>query len=179
MNWAALLSTSLSVHQDSCCCCSVAFSSSNLIQHVQHGGSESPGGVGAERFHVMRPEEPNSVTHGRGRRPRLDRTAKFAPLLIPAYCSCWHLWKDWVLQYTDRFTNQLFLCKCFVLLWFRTTQDHMCSVCPSTDRPILSSLQFNFSKFKFPQFDSCVSSQPRCRQQQLTVNILFCLKNLL
>lgn len=108
MNWAALLSTSLSVHQDSCCCCSVAFSSSNLIQHVQHGGSESPGGVGAERFHVMRPEEPNSVTHGGGRRPRLDRTAKFAPLLIPTYCSCWHLWKDWVLQYKDRFTNQLF-----------------------------------------------------------------------
>lgn len=175
MNWAALLSTSLSVHQDSCCCCSVAFSSSNLIQHVQHGGSESPGGVGAERFHVMRPEEPNSVTHGGGRRPRLDRTAKFAPLLIPAYCSCWHLWKDWALQYTDRFTNQLFSS----VVIQNHIRSRVLSVLPLTDQHILSSLQFNFSKLKFPQFDSCVSSQPRCRQQQLTGNILFCLQNLL
>lgn len=77
VNWAALLSTSLSVHQDSCCCCSVAFSSGNLIQHVQHGGSESPGGVGAERFHVMRPEEANSVTRRRKETtPRPDREVR-------------------------------------------------------------------------------------------------------
>lgn len=174
MNWAALLSTSLSVHQDSCCCCSVAFSSSNLIQHVQHGGSESPGGVGAERFHVMRPEEPNSVTH-----------ASTGPGgLLPYWFQL--IARVDIFERTGLSSIQTDLptsCFCVNVLFCCDSEPHkttcVLSVLPLTDQQILSSLQFNFSKLKFPQFDSCVSSQPRCRQQQLTGNILFCLQNLL